>query len=182
MNAALVRLQRRLPSRVRVPVRRTVHPPVTEGYCVVVTRGGELPEVNHPSARTCMKVMTQTKPDSARPTDEPASAVRSPRRDHWRRKNSDPQTGSGPNDVRLRPEKKMNRQEWRNRGGRVAGGGRVERVSEKSRETHSDRPVFMLQEPKSRRMGVRASIVAKKRSNARGAKGCRKVETQRHET
>jgi len=28
------------------------HPPVTEGYCVVATRGGELPEVNNPSVTT----------------------------------------------------------------------------------------------------------------------------------
>ncbi len=35
------------------------------------------------------------------------------------------------------------------------------------------------QGPKSHRAGVRAFIRAKKRSNARGAKGCRKVEAQR---
>src|SRR5438552_10527620 len=31
------------------PRQAEVHPPVTEGYCVVATRGGELPEVNNPS-------------------------------------------------------------------------------------------------------------------------------------
>jgi hypothetical protein len=31
---------------VEVPVRPLIHRPVTEGYCVVATRGGELPEVN----------------------------------------------------------------------------------------------------------------------------------------
>jgi hypothetical protein len=34
---------------VRVPVRWNVHPPVTEGYCVMATWGGELPEVNNRS-------------------------------------------------------------------------------------------------------------------------------------
>jgi hypothetical protein len=36
------------------------------------------------------------------------------------------------------------------------------------------RTVFMLDEPKSRRTEVRAPIVARKRRNGRGAKGCRK--------
>ena len=36
---------------------------------------------------------------------------------------------------------------------------------------------FMLTEPKNRaRAGVRAAIVARKRRNGRGAKGCRKVK------
>ncbi len=35
-----------------VPVRRNVHPVGTEGYRVVATRGGELPEVNNPSVTT----------------------------------------------------------------------------------------------------------------------------------
>ncbi len=41
-----VRLRGRLHNGVKVPVRSTYHRPVTEGYCVVATRGGELPEVN----------------------------------------------------------------------------------------------------------------------------------------
>jgi hypothetical protein len=52
MNAAFVRLRMRTLSEVEVLVRRNVHPPVTEGYCVVATRGGELPEVNNPSVTT----------------------------------------------------------------------------------------------------------------------------------
>jgi len=44
--AALVRLRGRLHGGVKVPVRPKYHRPVTEGYCVVATRGGELPEVN----------------------------------------------------------------------------------------------------------------------------------------
>jgi len=48
----LVRLRGRLHGGVRVPVRPRIHRPVTEGYCVVATRGGELPEVNNPSVTT----------------------------------------------------------------------------------------------------------------------------------
>ena len=43
---ALVRLRGRLHGGVKVPVRPKHHRSVTEGYCVVATRGGELPEVN----------------------------------------------------------------------------------------------------------------------------------------
>jgi hypothetical protein len=42
----LVRLRGRLHGGVKVPVRPKYHRPVTEGYCAVATRGGELPEVN----------------------------------------------------------------------------------------------------------------------------------------
>jgi hypothetical protein len=41
-----VRLQTHSHCGVEVPVRPKIHRPVTEGYCVVATRGGELPEVN----------------------------------------------------------------------------------------------------------------------------------------
>jgi hypothetical protein len=34
------------------PRQAEVHRPVTEGYCVVATRGGELPEVNRQSVTT----------------------------------------------------------------------------------------------------------------------------------
>jgi hypothetical protein len=44
--SGLVRLRGRLHDGVEVPVRPKYHRPVTEGYCVVATRGGELPEVN----------------------------------------------------------------------------------------------------------------------------------------
>jgi hypothetical protein len=46
LKSALVRLRGRLHGGVKVPVRPKYHRPVTEGYCVVATRGGELPEVN----------------------------------------------------------------------------------------------------------------------------------------
>jgi hypothetical protein len=46
LKPGLVRLRVRLHGGVEVPVRPRIHRPVTEGYCVVATRGGELPEVN----------------------------------------------------------------------------------------------------------------------------------------
>src|SRR5439155_13064656 len=45
-RGGLVRLRTHPHSGVEVPVRPTIHRPVTEGYCVVATQGGELPEVN----------------------------------------------------------------------------------------------------------------------------------------
>src|SRR5580765_6247690 len=59
-EASGVRLRRRAHSRVRVPARWNVHPPETEGYCVVAARGGELPEVNNPSVTTCHPYLYQT--------------------------------------------------------------------------------------------------------------------------
>jgi len=59
----------------------------------------------------------------------------------------------------------------------VVGGGRSgkERTC-KSRRPRREWPEFMVAiHPKNRRRGVRAPIVAWKRGNARGAKGCRKV-------
>ena len=53
------------------------HRPVTEGYCIVATRGGELPEVNCQSV-THEENQEQSELDSASRRDEPASAVRSP--------------------------------------------------------------------------------------------------------
>jgi hypothetical protein len=55
---AVVRLQGRLHSGVKVPVRPKYHRPVTEGYCVVATRGGELPEVNCQSVTPFMNEWT----------------------------------------------------------------------------------------------------------------------------
>src|SRR5438270_9843621 len=45
-RGAMVRLRTHSHSGVEVPVRLRIHRPVTEGYCVVATRGGEPPEVN----------------------------------------------------------------------------------------------------------------------------------------
>lgn len=75
-----MRLRGRSHSGVEVPVRPLIHRPVTEGYCSVATRGGELPEVNCQSVRQIREATKQTELDSARRWDEPASAVRSLRR------------------------------------------------------------------------------------------------------
>src|SRR5881628_3133038 len=90
--SALVRLRGRSHSGVQVPVRPKIHRPVTEGYCVVVTRGGaaggELP-VRNIRAKT-----KQSELDSARRQGEPASAVRSP-----------PRSPSFPGGEELRPKR-----------------------------------------------------------------------------
>src|SRR5438094_317356 len=51
----LVRLRTHSHSGVEVPVRLRIHRPVTEGYCVVATRGGEPPEVNCQSVTNASK-------------------------------------------------------------------------------------------------------------------------------
>ena len=74
---------------------------------------------------------------------------------------------------------KVSESKCRGWGGGVVGDRRVGSVDEISRETRRDRNgVHGPKGPKSRLVEVRASIVAKKRGNARGAKGCRKVEAQ----
>src|SRR5688572_8333411 len=63
----------------------------------------------------------------------------------------------------------------------VVEDGMVGKWSEISRESPAGaEPVFMIEsDPKSRRRrAVRASVVALKRSNARGAKGRRKMEAR----
>jgi hypothetical protein len=79
-KSALVRLRGRSHSGVKVPVRPQIHRPVTEGYCVVATRGEELPEVNCQSVTLIGYRYQQRELDSARRWDEPASAERSPLR------------------------------------------------------------------------------------------------------
>jgi hypothetical protein len=56
-----VRLRTHSHCGVEVPVRLKIHWPVTEGYCVVATRGGELPEVNCQSVTKLMQRQQQRK-------------------------------------------------------------------------------------------------------------------------
>jgi hypothetical protein len=65
---------------------------------------------------------------------------------------------------------------WRWLGGWGQNGWKCGR--DKQGAPSGDRPVFMAKSPKTRPTGVRASIVAEKRGNARGAKGRRKVEAK----
>ena len=50
---------------MEVPVRLKIHRPVTEGYCVVATQGGELPEVNCQSVTKLMRKQRR----ATRPSD-----------------------------------------------------------------------------------------------------------------
>src|SRR5437870_3768450 len=121
--------------------------------------------------------MTQRKPDSATPTGEPASAERSPGQDlhgnisRWR------PTPSGSTGQRPRAEKKRERAQmlWL---GRRGGWGQKGWKCGRSKQGDPSEPERRSwpQGPKNRLAGVRASVVARKRGNARGAKGRRKVE------
>src|SRR5439155_27242375 len=127
-----------------------------------------------------MPDMTHSKPDSAAPTGESASAERSPSHDPRRTTSWNLLTGVRSTGLRTRAEIKGEPKQMlglRRRG----GWGQKDWKCERSKQgdppgpERSSRP----QGPKSRWAGVRASIVARKRGNARGAKGCRKVEAQR---
>jgi len=73
----------------------------------------------------------------------------------------------------------VNEQKCRGWGGGVVGNRRVGRVDETSRETpRGQTGVHGRPGPKNRPRGVRASVVARKRGNARGAKGRRKVDVE----
>jgi hypothetical protein len=126
-----------------------------------------------------MHDMTHTEPDTAKPTGEPASAARSPQRDPWRRDASDGCPAVRLNVVRPRTESKgepkgMTWLGWRGGRGRKGWKGGRDKQGDPPGTERSSWP----RGPKSRPAGVRASIVAWKRGNARGAKGCRKVEPQ----
>src|SRR5216684_301212 len=124
-----------------------------------------------------MKDMTHSKPDSAKPTGEPASAVRSLGQDPGGKDCLCPHQRAGSSGLRPRAETKRERVQmpWL---GRWGGWGR--KGWKRGRDKQGDPPgterCSWPSGPKSRPAGVRASIVARKRGNARGAKGRRKVE------
>jgi len=157
-----VRLQTHSHCGVEVPVRLKVHRPVTEGYCVVVTRGGELPEVNCQSVTKLMQKQRQRElskqVDGMRRSGQceiRGAAQASHKRVLARvRKASDTASVRQPNSE----SKERPRRHQSVKGDRMAGS-----VSELSRETHWGQTVFMANGPKSRPMGVRAFIVAEKR-------------------
>src|SRR5437867_965303 len=121
--------------------------------------------------------MTQRKPDSATPTGEPASAVRSPRQDPRRKDSLGLLPEARSNGQRPRAEKKRERAQmpWLGRrGGWGQKGWKCGR--DKQGDPSGPERCSWPVRPKSRPAGVRASVVARKRGNARGAKGRRKVE------
>lgn len=158
----MVRLQTHSHCGVEVPVRPKIHRPVTEGYCVVVTRGGELPEVNCQSVTKLMQKQRQRElskqVDGMRLSGQceiRAAAQGSPQRILARAREASGAASvcrqNSESEERLRRHQSVN-------GDRMAGS-----VSEPSRETHWGQTVFMASGPKSRPMGVRAFIVARKR-------------------
>jgi len=121
--------------------------------------------------------MTQRKPDTATPTGEPVSAERSPRHDPGRKQSLSLCPGTRSNGLRPRTDKERERAQmsWLGRWG-----GWGQKGWKCGRDKQGDPPgaerCSWPQGPKSRPAGVRASVVAAKRSNARGAKGCREME------
>src|SRR6266550_1045686 len=127
-----------------------------------------------------MRDMTQSKPDSAAPTGEPASAERSPghdprRNDSFSLRKEARSTGLRP---RAETERERAQMPWqRRRGGWGQKGWKCGR--DKQGDPPGPERRSWPQGPKNRWAGVRASVVARKRGNARGAKGGRKVEAQK---
>src|SRR5436190_20175837 len=123
-----------------------------------------------------MRSMTQSKPDSAKPSGEPASAVRSLGQDPCGSDSLGPKR-AGSSGLRPRAETKRERMQMTWLGRR---GGWGQKGWKRGRDKQGDPPgterCSWSAGPKSRPAGVRASVVAKKRGNARGAKGRRKVE------
>jgi len=139
VNAAPVRLRGHTHSRVRVPVRQKFTSLKTEGYCVVATRGGELPEVNNPSVtmrhgndakvnlirpQRPANLRALVKPQSG-PTEEEAFAP--------------PRRGSGSRDWQIRAKRKRERNNARAGAYGVVEDRGVGSVGEVSRESPWDR-------------------------------------------
>jgi hypothetical protein len=157
-----VRLQTHSHCGVEVPVRPKIHRPVTEGYCVVATRGGELPEVNCQSVTRLEqsegKVNSIQQVDGMRQSGlrEIRAAAQASPEDSCASKKGQRRSERGAKENSESPERPRRHQSVK--GDRMAGS-----VSEPSRETHWNQTVFMAYGPKSRPVGVRAFIVAKKR-------------------
>ena len=157
-----MRLRTHPHSGVEVPVRLKIHRPVTEGYCAVATRGGELPEVNCQSVTKLMRKQRQRElskqVDGMRLSGqrEIRAAARALLQGFLRQQE---RLAS----QRACAEQNSESQQRPPRHQSVIGDRMAASVGELSRETHRDQTVFMANGPKSRPMGVRASIVAKKR-------------------
>lgn len=157
-----MRLRTHSHSGVEVPVRLRVYRPVSEGYCVVATRGGEPLEVNCQSVTKLKqgnsKVNSIQQIDGMRLSGQgeirdaaQASATRTLARAREASVTASAGRQNSELDERPRRHQSVN-------GDRMAGS-----VSELSREAHWGQTVFMADGPKSRPMGVRAFIVATKR-------------------
>jgi hypothetical protein len=158
----MVRLRTHPHRGVEAPVRPKIHRPVTEGYCVVATRGGELPEVNCQSVTKLMRKQRQRELNKQidgmrlsgqREIRAAAQALNQGFLRQQERPASQRACANQNSESQQRPPRHQSV-----KGDRMAGS-----VGEPSRETHRDQTVFMACGPKSRSMGVRAFIVAEKR-------------------
>ena len=143
-RGGLVRLRTHPHSGVEVPVRLTVHQPVTEGYCVVATQGGELPEVNCQSVTELMQSkgnvnsIRQAEGTSPSWRSEVRAAAHASKRGFVREQErlAEQRPCAEETDE---PEEKP-RRHWSVIGDRMAGS-----VGESSRETHWEQTVFMAE-------------------------------------
>ena len=175
-TGALVRLRRRLHGGVEVPVRLRIHRPVTEGYCVVATRGGELPEVNCQSVTTYHSEMNHV--NSIRPTGGTSLRVLCevrPAAQAIRNGEGSAQSGTGQRDQSRVLKETVNR---RKAAGSPEGGwrqnGRQRKRAKQGDLLRTERRSWPQwpEEPPGRSQSVRSSEEAR---NERGAKGRREV-------
>jgi len=161
-RGCLVRLRTHPHCGVEVPVRLKIHQPVTESYCVVETRGGELPEVNCQSVTKLLRKQRQRELNKQidgmrlsgqREIRAAAQALLQGFLRQQERPASQRACAKENSESQQRPPRHQSV-----KGDRMAGS-----VGELSRESHRDQTVFMASGPKSRPMGVRAFIVAEKR-------------------
>ena len=177
--SALVRLRGRSHSGVQVPVRPKIHRPVTEGYCVVVTRGGELPEVNCQSVTFVLK---RNKVNSIRPDGRAslrALCEARPAAQASREGKSFVPNGAGQREHDRVLKETVNRR----KAAVSPEGGWRQNGRKRERSKQGDLPGTERrswpqwpEEPPGRSQSVHSSDEAR---NERGAKGRRKVEAQR---
>lgn len=140
----------------------------------MATWGGKLPEVNDPSV-TKVNPIRPGRAASLRALSEAPSRPK-PGESGCRAKEPTRFDGGA-----VLSRRKCERQ-IPEQGGQVVGNGRVGRIGELSRDLRWGQPGGLGLRPKV--LGpseVRASIVARKRGNARGAKGRRKVDAWNYE-
>ena len=162
VRSAMVRLRTHPHSGVEVPVRLTIHQPVTEGYCVVATQGGKLPEVNCQSVTELMH--SRGNVNSIRQADGTSSSWRCEVRAAahasergFLREQERPAEQRPCAEETDEPEKP--RRHWSVIGDRMAGSvGEIKQGDPLGTDGVQGRAG-----PKSRPMGVRASVVARKR-------------------
>ena len=128
---------------MKVPVRRKIYLPVTEGYCVLETGGGELPEVN-PQSLTKRKEKKTVNSIRPKLIGEPSRVRRSPGRAPCPRTLGSFRPGSWVQRPASWVERTVNRKTMPGMSHAVVGEGRRRSVCAISRETlPGTDPAFM---------------------------------------